>query len=105
MEAALTPLMEQVGVTIPVCGCSACQCGSPQYGRHIELGVKGPWDLVPAGWTALLQGLHDIGADMGPELVQNLVVLAGFTACEPFWCNVLCASRRGCVHCATVVRD
>ena len=25
-------------VTIPVCGCSACQCGSPQYGRHIELG-------------------------------------------------------------------
>ena len=73
MEAALTPLMEQVERHHPGLRVfSLPSVDHPQYGRHIELGVKGPQDLVPAGWTALLQGLHDIGADMGPELVRTL---------------------------------
>ena len=73
MEAALTPLMEQVERNHPGLRVfSLPSVDHPQYGRHIELGVKGPQDLVPAGWTALLQGLHDIGADIGPELVRTL---------------------------------
>ncbi|MHB8123824.1 MAG: competence/damage-inducible protein A, partial [Desulfuromonadaceae bacterium] len=44
----------------------------PQYGRHIELGVKGPAADVPVAWTDLLAGLHDVGANCGPELVRKL---------------------------------
>jgi hypothetical protein len=42
----------------------------PTFGRHIELGVKGrPDDTVPA-FAALLAGLHERGADLGPEMVR-----------------------------------
>ncbi len=73
MEAALTPLMEHIeqrhaGLKV----FSLPSVDHPQYGRHIELGVKGPEALVPAGWSDLLQGLHDIGAATGPELVRSL---------------------------------
>ena len=44
----------------------------PQYGHHIELGVKGPEPLVPAAWDALLMNLHHIGAKLGPELVRKI---------------------------------
>ena len=44
----------------------------PQYGRHIELGVKGPAPLVPAAWHELKKGLHEFGAKLGPELVRNI---------------------------------
>ena len=44
----------------------------PQYGRHIELGVKGPAPQVPAAWEALKEGLHNFGAKCGPELVREL---------------------------------
>jgi len=73
MESSLTPLMEQIeqshhGLRV----FSLPSVDHPQYGRHIELGVKGPKDLVPAGWSSLLQGLHSIGANLGPELVRSL---------------------------------
>ncbi len=43
----------------------------PEYGRHIELGVKGDGDRVRTAYEALLQGLRHFDAQMGPELVRN----------------------------------
>lgn len=73
MEAALTPLMERIeksheGVRV----FSLPSVDHPQYGHHIELGVKGPASLVPAAWQDLKKGLHEFGAKFGPELVRNI---------------------------------
>lgn len=73
MEAALTPLMQRIEKAHPsVRVFSLPSVDHPQYGRHIELGVKGPAMLVPAAWEALREGLHEFGAECGPELVRNL---------------------------------
>ena len=73
MEASLTPLMEQIEKSHPdVRVFSLPSVDHPQYGRHIELGVKGPASSVPAAWQALKTGLHEFGANCGPELVRNL---------------------------------
>lgn len=73
LEAALTPLMERIEKSHPqVRVFSLPSVDHPQYGRHIELGVKGPASLVPAAWLELKNGLHDFGANCGPELVRNL---------------------------------
>ena len=73
MEAALTPLMERIEKEHPgVRVFSLPSVDHPQYGRHIELGVKGPAPQVPAAWLALQEGLHRFGASMGPELVRDL---------------------------------
>ncbi len=73
MEAALTPLMERIEKLHPeVRVFSLPSVDHPQYGRHIELGVKGPAEAVPAAWRDLKSGLHDFGAIIGPELVRNL---------------------------------
>lgn len=73
MEAALTPLMEQIEKLHPdVRVFSLPSVDHPQYGRHIELGVKGPASSVPAAWQALKTGLHEFGASCGPELVRKL---------------------------------
>lgn len=73
MEAALTPLMERVEKHHPqVRVFSLPSVDHPQYGRHIELGVKGPAEAVPAAWQELKAGLHDFGATCGPELVRKL---------------------------------
>ena len=42
-----------------------------QYGRHIELGVKGASTNVDAAYAELLQGLRGFDAKLGPELVRN----------------------------------
>ena len=42
----------------------------PQYGRHIELGVKGEPALAVAAYGALLDGLKDFDVRLGPELVR-----------------------------------
>jgi hypothetical protein len=42
----------------------------PQWGRHIELGVKGRADLLDAAYAHLLAGLQTHGAKLGPELVR-----------------------------------
>ena len=64
MEAALTPLMEQIEKSHPdVRVFSLPSVDHPQYGRHIELGVKGPASSVPAAWQALKTGLHEFGAN------------------------------------------
>lgn len=70
MEATLTPLMEAIesrfdGVKV----FSLPSVDHPEYGPHIELGVKGRVDLLPA-YTALRAGLDGFGVQTGPEMVR-----------------------------------
>jgi len=71
MEASLTPLMEAVeqhhaGVRV----FSLPSVDHPTWGRHIELGVKGAPDALEPAYAELLRGLHDAGAELGPEMVR-----------------------------------
>jgi molybdopterin-biosynthesis enzyme MoeA-like protein len=70
MEATLTPLMEALerdhpGIRI----FSLPSVDHPQYGRHIELGVKGR-SAVEAAFAALKAGLQTLGCQFGPEMVR-----------------------------------
>jgi len=72
MEAALTPLMEEIerayaGIKV----FSLPSVDHPEYGRHIELGVKGEPGLVSQAYPALLAGLKVFDVKLGPELVQR----------------------------------
>ncbi len=72
MEATLTPLMEDIerdfaGAKV----FSLPSVDHPQYGRHIELGVKGAPGLVENAYPALLKGLANFTAKLGPELVRS----------------------------------
>jgi len=70
MEASLTPLMEDVEARFPgVRVFSLPSMDHPQWGRHIELGVKGRGDPAEA-YAALRAGLEQAGVRMGPELVR-----------------------------------
>ena len=71
MEAMLTPLMEQMekefeGIKV----FSLPSVDHPQYGRHIELGVKGEPVLVDRAYPELLKGLKAFDLQFGPELVR-----------------------------------
>jgi molybdopterin-biosynthesis enzyme MoeA-like protein len=71
MEATLTPLMEAIearfdGVKV----FSLPSVDHPEWGRHIELGVKGTAERLDAAYAVLLEGLHAHGAKLGPELVR-----------------------------------
>ena len=71
MEATLTPLMEAIeaahaGVKV----FSLPSVDHPDYGRHIELGVKGAPALLDAAYAQLIAGLHTFNARLGPELVR-----------------------------------
>ena len=71
MEAALTPLMERIerehaGIKV----FSLPSVNHPEYGRHIELGVKGATVGVEGAYQAMLAGLVEVGAKLGPELVR-----------------------------------
>ena len=71
MEAALTPLMEAIeaeftGVKV----FSLPSVDHPEWGRHIELGVKGAGVTLDAAYAALRRGLADQEANLGPELVR-----------------------------------
>ena len=71
MEAALTPLMEAIEVRFPgIKVFSLPSVDHPEYGRHIELGVKGHPDLTNQAYPAMLAELHLFGAKLGPELVR-----------------------------------
>jgi molybdopterin-biosynthesis enzyme MoeA-like protein len=71
MEAALTPLMEAIEAAFAgVKVFSLPSVDHPEWGRHIELGVKGdPAELV-AAYRQLLDGLKQLNAKLGPELVR-----------------------------------
>ncbi len=72
MEATLTPLMETIEQDHPgVKVFSLPSVDHPQYGRHIELGVKGAPVQADAAYAALLAGLKPFGVQLGPELVQS----------------------------------
>ncbi len=71
MEATLTPLMESIearfaGVKV----FSLPSVDHPEYGRHIELGVKGHVAALEAAYAELLVGLKGHDAVLGPELVR-----------------------------------
>jgi hypothetical protein len=42
----------------------------PQYGRHIDLGVKGAPADVGLAYGDLLSGLNALAVQLGPELVR-----------------------------------
>jgi molybdopterin-biosynthesis enzyme MoeA-like protein len=69
MEASLTPLMEQIeaahaGIKV----FSLPSVDHPQYGKHIELGVKGSSAGLQPAYEQLLAGLKAFGATLGPQL-------------------------------------
>ena len=71
MEATLTPLMQRIeaefdGVKV----FSLPSVDHPEWGRHIELGVKGRADQLDAAYRVMLDGLASHGAKLGPELVR-----------------------------------
>ena len=71
MEATLTPLM--VAIEASHSGVKVFSLPSvdhPEYGRHVELGVKGSPDAVNAAYPAMLAGLHVLNVKLGPELVR-----------------------------------
>jgi molybdopterin-biosynthesis enzyme MoeA-like protein len=71
MEATLTPLMEQIERDHPqVRVFSLPSVDHPQYGRHIDLGVKGDPDRIEPAYAQLLSGLKGLGVRLGPELVR-----------------------------------
>jgi molybdopterin-biosynthesis enzyme MoeA-like protein len=71
MEATLTPLMEEVERDHPqVKVFSLPSVDHPQWGRHIDLGVKGEPAAVEAAYPQLVAGLQALGAKLGPELVR-----------------------------------
>jgi molybdopterin-biosynthesis enzyme MoeA-like protein len=70
MEATLTPLMEAIERKHPVKVFSLPSVDHPEYGRHIELGVKGVPDAVAPAFASLLEGLERFGAKLCPELVR-----------------------------------
>ena len=71
MEAALTPLMESIEARFPgIKVFSLPSVDHPEYGRHIELGVKGDASKLDAAYRVLLDGLQGHGAKLGPELVR-----------------------------------
>ncbi len=71
MEATLTPLMEQIERDHPgVKVFSLPSVDHPEYGRHIDLGVKGDPALIEPAYAQLLAGLRGHNAKLGPELVR-----------------------------------
>ena len=71
MEASLTPLMEDIELRFPdIKVFSLPSVDHPQWGRHIELGVKGRPEAAVAAFAALRSGLQAMSAQLGPELVR-----------------------------------
>jgi molybdopterin-biosynthesis enzyme MoeA-like protein len=71
MEATLTPLMEGIEAAHPeVTVLSLPSVDHPQWGRHIELGVKGEPAAAERAYVDLRQGLTAFSLQYGPELVR-----------------------------------
>ena len=71
MEATLTPLMERIelqhaGIKV----FSLPSVDHPEWGKHIELGVKGAETQVEAAFQALKEGLKPFTVELGPEMVR-----------------------------------
>jgi molybdopterin-biosynthesis enzyme MoeA-like protein len=71
MEATLTPLMEAIEAQFPdVKVFSLPSVDHPQWGRHIELGVKGAAADAEPAFQALRAGLEASALRLGPEMVR-----------------------------------
>ena len=71
MEASLTPLMEAVEQAHPgIKVFSLPSVDHPQWGRCIELGVKGAAERLDPAYAALKQGVIQFGATISTELVR-----------------------------------
>jgi molybdopterin-biosynthesis enzyme MoeA-like protein len=71
MEATLTPLMEQVQARhAAVRVFSLPSVDHPEWGRHIELGVKGPAASLDDAFETLKTGLLAHQVRLGPEMVR-----------------------------------
>lgn len=71
LESTLLPLMQRIeadhaGIKV----FSLPSVDHPQWGKHIELGVKGAADLVQVAYADLYQALQLMAVPLGPELVQ-----------------------------------
>jgi molybdopterin-biosynthesis enzyme MoeA-like protein len=71
-ESRATPLMEAVeaefaGIKV----FSLPSVGNDKRARHIELGVKGPVDALPAAYARLLEGTQAICASLGGEIDES----------------------------------
>lgn len=70
MEATLTPLMQSLEAQFAVKVFSLPSVDHPEFGRHVELGVKGRPEVVSEAFLALKHGLTLLAATFGPELVR-----------------------------------
>ena len=71
MESTLTPLMEQIEAHHPAIKVfSLPSVDHPQWGRHIELGVKGAPQAVEPAYAELVGHLQGLNLQFGPELVR-----------------------------------
>ena len=75
MEASLTPLMERIESDFPgIKVFSLPSVDHPQWGRHIELGVKTPTpfeaERLQCAYAALLAGVREFGALVCAEMVR-----------------------------------
>jgi molybdopterin-biosynthesis enzyme MoeA-like protein len=69
IEGALTPLMLALEARFPdIKVFSLPSVDHPQWGRHVELGIKGKSDAIEAPYQHMLEALRAQGADLGPEL-------------------------------------
>ena len=71
MEATLTPLMEAIERDHAVKVFSLPSVDHAEFGKHIELGVKGTPQAAAPAYDALLAGLHGFSVKLGPELVRH----------------------------------
>lgn len=71
MEASLTPLMERIEAEHAVKVFSLPSVDHPEFGRHIELGVKGAPLAADAAYADMLQQLKSKGLQLGPEMVRK----------------------------------
>ena len=71
LEATLTPLMLRIEAEFPgIKVFSLPSVDHPEWGRHIELGVKGDVQRLEAAYQAMKTGLVQLGASIGTELVR-----------------------------------
>ena len=71
MEGTLTPVMQRVEAAHPqVRVFSLPSVDHPQYGAHIDLGVKGPPAAVGPAYADLRRWLEPFGLRYGPEITR-----------------------------------
>jgi molybdopterin-biosynthesis enzyme MoeA-like protein len=71
MEASLTPLMERIEAAHAVKVFSLPSVDHPEYGRHIDLGVKGAPAAADAAYADLVAALKAMQIPLGPEMVRK----------------------------------